>query len=230
MSENLIPFPSVGVAKRETADPGGPSCCPPEQLVAAVEACLFSVGSPVTSMRLSLALGVDQDEIEDAIDALRSRLAARGSGMRVVEVAEGWQLRTDPLLATWVAAVRGGRPYRLSKPALETLAVVAFRQPVSKGAVDDVRGVDSGGVIKMLADRGLLKSAGHSDEPGRPLLYATTPQFLELFGMRTLADLPTLRDLLQLRGDDPEDGPVPVVAFPSMVNESTLGGEVDGPR
>lgn len=220
MSENLIPFPSTGVSNREATETGGPSCCPPEQLVAAVEACLFAVGSPVTTMRLSLALGVDQDEIEDAIDALRARLASRGAGLRVVEVAEGWQLRTDPLLATWVAAVRGGRPYRLSKPALETLAVVAFRQPVSKGAVDDVRGVDSGGVIKMLSERGLLKSAGHSDEPGRPLLYATTPQFLELFGMRTLADLPTLRDLLQLRGDDGEDGPVPVVAFPSMANEN----------
>lgn len=224
MSENLIPFPSAGVTSRESAEASGPSCCPPEQLVAAVEACLFAVGSPVSTMRLSLALGVDQDEIEDAIDAVRSRLATRGSGMRVVEVAEGWQLRTDPLLATWVAAVRGGRPYRLSKPALETLAVVAFRQPVSKGAVDDVRGVDSGGVMKMLTERGLLKSAGHSDEPGRPLLYATTPQFLELFGMRTLADLPTLRDLLQLRGDDHEDGPVPVVAFPSMAHENSSVG------
>ena len=218
MSENLIPFPGGPSPAREAAD--APNCCPPEQIVAAVEACLFALGMPVKTSQLSLALGVEPEEIEDAIDTLRSRLASRGSGVRVCEVAEGWQLRTDPLLATWVAAVRGGRPYRLSKPALEALAVVAFRQPVSKGAVDDVRGVDSGGVIKMLVDRGLLKSAGHSDEPGRPLLYATTPQFLELFGMRSLADLPTLRDLHQLRGDEAESSPVPVVPFPSMVETS----------
>ena len=226
MSENLIPFPSAGVANRDPLESSVPTHCPPEQLVAAVEACLFAFGSPVTTTRLSLALGVEHDEIEEALDALRSRLASRGSGVRVAEVAEGWQLRTDPVLATWVAAVRGGRPYRLSKPALEALAVVAFRQPVSKGAVDDVRGVDSGGVIKMLVDRGLLKSAGHADEPGRPLLYATTPQFLELFGMRSLADLPTLRDLLQLRDDDAEMGPVPVVAFPAMGVEASLLSEV----
>jgi segregation and condensation protein B len=113
-----------------------------------------------------------------------------------------------------VAAVRGGRPFRLSKPALETLAVVAFRQPVSKGAIDDIRGVDSGGILRSLLERGLVKLAGRSEEPGRPMLYGTTPAFLTLFGMRSLADLPTLRDLRALADDDPEAGVAPVVPFP----------------
>lgn len=217
MSENLIPFPATANHREENDTKVGDSC-PPEQLVSAVEACLFAMGIPVKTSQLALALGVPSDEVEDAIDTLRSRLASRGSGVRVAEVAEGWQLRTDPLLATWVAAVRGGRPYRLSKPALEALAVVAFRQPVTKGAVDDVRGVDSGGVLKLLVERGIVRTAGQSEEPGKPILYATTPHFLELFGLRSLADLPTLRDLRQLQGDSPMESIVPVVPFPTMAD------------
>jgi segregation and condensation protein B len=167
-----------------------------------VEACLFAMAGVVTTGMLAEALRVEEHVIGGAIEALRERQARTGAGVRVVPVGDGWQLRTEPRLATWVAAIRGGKPFKLSKPALETLTVVAFRQPVTKGAVDDLRGVDSGGVLRSLMDRGLVRLLGRSEEPGRPLTYGTTPAFLELFGMRSLADLPTLKDLRQLQPDE----------------------------
>lgn len=228
--ENIIAFPvpdADGDAAEESAEAVGPSAgCPPALLVPAVEACLFAVTSPLSVAQLALALGSTETAILGAIEALRERLLRTGAGVRLVEVGEGWQFRTDARLASWVAAVRGGKPFRLSKPALETLAVVAFRQPVAKGAVDDIRGVDSGGILRTLLDRGLLRLAGRSDEPGKPMLYGTTPAFLELFGMRSLADLPTLRDLRQLRDDDPTAGAVPIVPFPTMTGDDAA--ESDG--
>ncbi len=208
--ENVIAFPAAEESAAE--EPSG--SCPPEHLVPALEACLFAVTQPVPTATLAAALGVSEEQVTGALEALRERQLRTGAGVRLVEVGEGWQLRTEPRMATWVAAVRGGKPFRLSRPALETLAIVAFRQPVTKGDVDDIRGVDSGGILRTLLDRGLLKLAGRSDDPGRPMLYGTTSAFLTLFGMRSLADLPTLRDLRALREDDPEASPVPVVPFP----------------
>ena len=212
--ENVIAFPLSEPAEEVAGGLADPRVCPPELLVPALEACLFAVSEPQTIASLSAALGVDVGRVEAGMEALRDRQMRSGSGIRLVEVGEGWQLRTEPRMAGWVAAVRGGRPFRLSKPALETLAIVAFRQPVAKGAVDDIRGVDSGGILRSLLERGLVKLAGRSEEPGRPMLYGTTPAFLTLFGMRSLADLPTLRDLRALVDDDPEAGVVPVKPFP----------------
>jgi segregation and condensation protein B len=189
---------------------GGPP--PPELLVPTIEACLFASAGVVTVAQLAAALKLDVELIEGALQVLAERLRRTGSGVRLAPVGDGWQLRTEARLAPWVAAIRGGKPVKLSRPALETLAVVAFRQPVSKGIVDDIRGVDCGGVLRMLLDRGLLKVVGRSDDPGRPLTYGTTPAFLELFGMRSLADLPTLKDLRALKDDDSPDGGV--VPFP----------------
>jgi segregation and condensation protein B len=186
---------------------GGPP--PPELVVAAVEACLFALAGTVTVAQLVAALQLPDDIVTGALEALGERLRRTGAGVRLAPVADGWQLRTEARMAPWVAAARGGKPVKLSRPALETLAVVAFRQPVSKGVCDDIRGVDCGGVLRMLQDRGLVRVVGRSEDPGRPLTYGTTPAFLELFGMRSLADLPTLKDLRALREDDPADTVVP---------------------
>ncbi|NOY26877.1 MAG: SMC-Scp complex subunit ScpB [Oligoflexia bacterium] len=140
---------------------------------------------------------------------LRNRYDARGGGIRLVQVAHGWQLRTDPRFGRWVAAMLGGKPTKLSRAALEVLAVVAYRQPVSKADVDDLRGVDSGGVLRMLVERGLVAVTGRRDEPGRPLIYGSSTDFLSMFGLRDLSDLPTLRDLQELQHDDPRLGPLP---------------------
>ncbi|MFZ5476355.1 MAG: SMC-Scp complex subunit ScpB [Myxococcota bacterium] len=202
--DNVIPLRIGPVADEAPEDVlGGPP--PAELLVPAVEACLFAMAGVVTTAQLGAALKLDEGVVAGAIDALRERQARTGAGVRVVPVGEGWQLRTEPRLATWVAAVRGGKPLRLSRPALETLAIVAFRQPIAKGEVDDLRGVDCGGVLRMLLDRGLLRVTGRADEPGRPITYGTTPAFLELFGMRSLADLPTLKDLRALPEEEPVD-------------------------
>lgn len=212
--DNVVQFRPVvverGDAERDESGERGPP--PPELLVSAVEACLFASAGVVTVGQLAAALMLDAKVIEVALETLGERLRRTGSGIRLAPVGDGWQLRTEARLAPWVAAIRGGKPVRLSRAALETLAVVAFRQPVSKGVVDDIRGVDSGGVLRSLLDRGVLKVVGRSDEPGRPLTYGTTPAFLELFGMRSLADLPTLKDLRALKEDDAPDGGV--VPFP----------------
>ena len=102
--------------------------------------------------------------------------------------------------------MRGGRPVKLSHAALETLSIVAYRQPVTRSEVEGLRGVDSGGVLRMLCERGLVAVTGRREGPGRPLIYGTTPEFLAMFSLRDLSDLPTLRDLRELRMDDPREG------------------------
>jgi segregation and condensation protein B len=113
-------------------------------------------------------------------------------------VAGGYQLRTLPAYAPYVQAAQPERPLRLSQAALETLAVVAYRQPVTRAEVEHVRGVDAGAVLRSLLERRLLRIAGHREVPGRPLLYATSRRFLEVFGLARIEDLPTLRDLAEL--------------------------------
>lgn len=212
--DNLVQLRPVAAERTPEADreEGERASPPPELLVPALEACLFASAGVVTVGQLAGALMIDPRIVEGALEALDERLRRTGSGLRLAPVGDGWQLRTDARLSPWVAAIRGGKPVKLSRAALETLSVIAFRQPVSKGVVDDIRGVDSGGVLRALLDRGLVKITGRSDEPGRPITYGTTPAFLELFGMRSLADLPTLKDLRALREDDPPDGGV--VPFP----------------
>lgn len=186
-----------------------PSDSPPAMLmVPALEALLFAAEGPLTEARLDEHLGgPGLASVRGALAALRIRYGD-GSGVRLVQVAKGWQLRTDPRFARWVGKMRGGRPVRLSRAALETLAVIAYRQPVTKPELDELRGVDSGGVLRMLVERGLVAAQGRRDEPGRPLMYGSTNEFLTLFGLRDLSDLPTLRDLHELQADDPRLGPL----------------------
>lgn len=198
--ENVVPLRRVA-ATPPPVDPHRP--CPLDLLVAAVEACLFAVPGVVTVSQLAEALRAPEPQVSGALAALEERLQHSNAGIRLHAIGDGWQLRTDSRLAPWVAAIRGGKPARLTRAANETLAIVAFRQPVTKGVLDDIRGVDSGGVLRMLADRGLVRTDGRADEPGRPLNWVTTPAFLELFGLQSLADLPTLKDLRALGEDDP---------------------------
>jgi len=173
---------------------------------------------------------VSNTTVQGALDLLQERLLRTGSGVRLVEIGDGWQLRTDARLAPWVAAARGGKPLRLSRAAIETIAVIAFRQPVSKGVIDEVRGVDSGGVLRMLSDRGLIRVVGRSDEPGRPMTWGTTQAFLEMFGLRSLADLPTLRDLRQVDADDSEASVVPVALDLARDDVARMERMLSGPR
>lgn len=181
MSDNLLPFPGHE---------------PPDGLVAAVEALLFASGAPVTERQLCEVLDVESAALRGALSALGRGCETRG--IELLEVAGGWQLRTRPEHAGSIQQLLGQRPAKLSRAALEVLAVVAYRQPVTRTEVDALRGVDSGGVIRTLLGRGLLRTAGRRDEPGRPLAYGTTRAFLELFALADLRDLPTLREREEL--------------------------------
>ncbi|MED5370794.1 MAG: SMC-Scp complex subunit ScpB [Myxococcota bacterium] len=181
----------------------------PDFVQAAVEAVLFASDKPLSLAQLRSALGdVRAGLLRGALANLAATLEDRNAGIRLVEVAGGWQLRTVPRAATYVAAVLGTRPTRLSKAAIETLAIVAYRQPVTRQEVEDIRGVDAGGMLRSLLEKRLLTVMGRKEEAGRPLIYGTSPEFLSLYGLRDLSDLPTLRDLRELREDDPSDATV----------------------
>jgi segregation and condensation protein B len=177
-----------------------------EGMVAAVEALLFAAGGPVKLEALCAALDdADPDEMQRALSAVTARCGAADRGLEVVVIDGGWQVRTQARFAAAVLRLRGARPQRLSRAALEVLAVVAYRQPVTRGEIEAIRGVDSGGVLKTLLDRLLVRVGGRRDEPGRPLQYATTPQFLEMFSLPGLGALPTLREREELLRDRPPD-------------------------
>ena len=202
--------PPVAVDAAEDAEPDdGRVRAPAAHLLeGAAEALLFAADSPMKLVRIDEWLGhPGESAVHDALLAIRDRLRRGPGGLRLVEVAKGWQLRTDPRFGQWVAAMHGGRPVRLSRAALDTLSIVAYRQPCVRTEVEKLRGVDCGGVLRMLVERGLVQVTGRTSDPGRPLLYGTTPAFLELFGLRDLSDLPTLRDLRELQRDDGRMGP-----------------------
>ena len=173
----------------------------------AIEALLLVADGPVNETELDRWLshpGIAK--VRDGLFAIQDRMRRGYGGIRLVQVAKGWQLRTDVRFSPWVAAMRGGRAVKLSTAALEVLSIIAYRQPATRAEVESLRGCDSGGVVRMLVDRQLVAVTGRKDAPGRPLLYGTTPEFLAMFSLRDLSDLPTLRDLRELRMDDNRDG------------------------
>lgn len=168
-----------------------------DRMVAALEALLFVSDEPVASTVLAQALGVDRTAAEDLCEALARKLRDRGAGTVLRNVAGGWRLTTDPDLAEVVEAyVLQSRSARLTKAALETLAIVAYKQPVTRHQISAIRGVNSDGVLRALIDRELIAEVGREDTPGRPVVYGTTPGFLERLGLASLSDLPPLAPLL----------------------------------
>ena len=140
---------------------------------------------------------------ERSFSRLCDRWAARsGGGFRLAEVAEGYAFRSHPRFGPLLRREREGRPSKLSKPALEALAIVAYRQPATKPEVDELRGVDSGGGLRVLIERQLIAVVGKKDEPGRPLLYGTTPHFLDFFALNKLSELPSLREFEELHEEN----------------------------
>jgi segregation and condensation protein B len=166
------------------------------RLSAVVESLLLAAGQPVPIARLVDALqGPSRSEVQKALEALRAHYERIGSGIRVVYVGGAWQLRTPAEHAPWVRRLLRERPPRLSRPMLETVAIIAYRQPCTRLEIEAIRGVDVDAVLTTLTERRLVKVVGRKDAPGRPLLYATTREFLEVFGLPDLNSLPTLREL-----------------------------------
>jgi segregation and condensation protein B len=186
--------------------------------IAIVEALLFASDAPLPAERLREALDLpDGGAVSALVDELRARYEAGPGGLGIVEVAGGYRMVTRPELAPWLVRLARARArVRLSRPALETLAIVAWKQPVSRPEVDAVRGVNSEGVLDNLLERRLLRIAGRKDAPGRPFLYETTREFLVAFGLRDLGDLPRVDGELvipdQLPATDPGRAPDPAPA------------------
>lgn len=159
-----------------------------------VEALLFASGDPLSFKELCKATEAGADEVQAALITLRNRYTAHESALQIVEVAGGYQMATRPQYAAFVGKLLAPHANRLSKPALETVTIIAYRQPCTQSEVEAVRGVGCDGVIKTLLERELIADAGRKNAPGRPLLYATTAQFLHYFGMASLADLPKINE------------------------------------
>jgi len=161
-----------------------------------LEAILFLSESPIPLDRLLEILHEwDQEALLDGMDRLKKEYDDDSKGLELVEVAGGYQFRTRPRWAPWVNRLRKTKPVKLSQSALETLAIIAYRQPVIRPTIEMIRGVDSGWVIRSLLEKGLIRIVGRKEIPGRPLVYGTTKTFLELFNLNTLSDLPTLKEI-----------------------------------
>lgn len=159
-------------------------------LAGMVECLLFVAGEPLTIKELVRATEWDADAVAEALETLQERYA--GSGLQVLEIAGGWQMATRPEYAPVIGKLLAPHAHRLTRPALETVTIVAYRQPVTQAEIETIRGVNCDAVLKTLVERELVAEAGRKPSPGRPILYATTDLFLHYFGLVSLDDLPTL--------------------------------------
>jgi segregation and condensation protein B len=165
-----------------------------------IEALVFASDHPIALNDIAKAAGrADRKLVRALCDELRNDYSRRG--FHLEEVAGGFIFRTSTTYAPFVRDMLAKKPVRMTRAQLETLAIISYRQPITRPEVDDVRGVDSGPVMKLLLDRDLIRILGKKDEPGRPLLYGTTQVFLEFFGLKSLKDLPSLREFTELSDD-----------------------------
>ena len=173
------------------------------EITRALEAVLFVADEPIPAGTLAQVVEVDRRHVEQLLEDLARAYEERGAGIVLRNVAGGWALSTHPDAAPHVEQfVLASRHARLTKASLETLAIVAYKQPVTRHQVASIRGVDSDGVLRSLTDRGLVAEVGREDAPGRPVLYGTTPEFLERIGLPSLAALPSLAPLLAAADGD----------------------------
>ena len=190
-----------------------------------LEAALFAANRPLTTDELS-ALDPDADsaELRTAIDTLREHYEFDGHAVELIELAGGWQILTRANFAAAVERAQAAqRTPRLSPATYETLATIAYRQPVGRAEIEEIRGVSAGGVLRTLQERGLIEVVGRSEGLGRPLLYGTTPLFLELLGLNDLADLPRAEELtIALQP------PVPVPDPEADTNDDALASVAEG--
>ncbi len=169
-----------------------------------IEALLFISEKPIPLEQIKNVIeGVDKRDLGDLVMQLQKEYEERKSGIKIVEIAGGYQMLTSNAYAMYIKQFyRTTRKEKLSKPALETLAIIAYKQPVSRLDVELIRGVNSDGVVSHLFNKGLIRITGRKDVPGRPYLYGTTKQFLEYFGLKTLEDLPKLEDFSSLQSEE----------------------------
>ncbi len=156
-----------------------------------IECLLFVAGEPISLKELARTTETDIDAVQEALRSLQRRYDS-GSGLQIIEIAGGYQMATRPEHAPAVGRLLAPHANRLSRPALETATIIAYRQPCTQADIEAVRGVSSDAVLKTLLERGLICDAGRKPSPGRPILYATTAEFLHYFGLSAVSDLPPL--------------------------------------
>jgi segregation and condensation protein B len=178
-----------------------------ERLKAILESLLFAATEPVALSQLVAVIeSVARDDIRRALSEMAAAYSSGGRGILLDEVANGYQLRTPKEHALYVRKLLAAKPPRLSRPLLEAVAIVAYRQPITRPEIEQLRGVDCGGVIESLVERRLIQIAGRKEAPGRPIMYTTTREFLELFGLKDLSALPDLEELRMI--ETPRDEPL----------------------
>ncbi|RKY39968.1 MAG: SMC-Scp complex subunit ScpB [Candidatus Omnitrophota bacterium] len=162
-----------------------------EEIKRIIEAVLFASDRPLSSEELSKALNIENKFTKELIKELKEEYRKENRSFQIIEIAQGFQVCTLPIYASWIKKVlRREKEEKLSLPALETLSIIAYRQPVTRAEIEAIRGVDVGGILKYLLERGLIKTAGRKDSLGKPILYRTTSYFLQYFGLSSLTDLP----------------------------------------
>ena len=176
-----------------------------EQLKAVIESLLLAADGPVSADRLRNAVGeIPRKEVTDALGELRDEYERTGRGLRLAEVANGYQLRTPREHAEFVRRLTAVKPARMSRANLETLAIIAYRQPVTRAEIEDIRGVNVDGVVSTLLERRMIRIVARKDVAGKPFLYGTTREFLEAFNLKDLKSLPTLQEMEDMTQALPE--------------------------
>ena len=176
-----------------------------DELKSIVENVLLAADQPVSAGELEKVFlnTAEKNDLQVILEELKEEYQSRN--LQILEVADGYQLCTRHEFNEWIRKfLKLDRSSRLSQPSLDTLSIIAYKQPLTRQEVDDIRGVDSSGVVKTLLEKKVIGPAGRKKVPGRPIMYRTTQKFLEYFGLKDLSDLPTLEDLKEeLEGDDP---------------------------
>ncbi len=159
----------------------------------AIEGILFAAGEPVKTAKLAAVLDIEIEAVEEAVRLLKYNYDTEGRGFRIIDIDEGYQICSRPDYYNYIQLILGEqRRQALSNAAMEALAIIAYKQPITKGQIEYIRGVNSDGAVNRLVERGLIEETGRLDAPGRPILYSTTQNFLRCFGLSTSKDLPEL--------------------------------------
>ena len=196
-----------------------------EHLTSIIESLVFVSEGPISMDRLKKILPeFETTAIKKAVADLQETYETSTGSIRLCHVAGGLQFRTKPSFKPWIARLREPSPQRLSNAALETLAIIAYKQPIIRSEIEHIRGVDCGGTIRLLLEKNLIKVLGRKELPGRPLIYATTNAFLEVFGLSALKDLPTPKEIAP-----PGDAHTPVTQIDAPLSPAHLPDLDDRP-
>ena len=206
-----------------------------EKIKAVIEALIFASDTPLAPEKIRVVFPeAEKTEIKEIIDQLILEYNERNGGIFLQEVAGGFQFRTNPELGQWIKKLKSTKPHSLSPQAMETLAIVAYKQPIVKSEIESIRGVDVGGPLKSLLDKKLVRIVGRKDVPGKPIIYGTTRRFLEVFNLKDLLDLPNLRELKELnqqqeiedRGIEGQEITEQEIVEEEIVNQEFVGQEI----